>query len=104
MAHSTTVPAPRRASMDRQKLAELTSSTGALIVGIGIGVYLAAPLGGLALWFVLVGVALHGWGMFDRHRELVAATETPPLWWRALYALCWVGLAALLVYALVYSK
>lgn len=104
MAHSTIAPAAGRASIDRQKLAELTSATGALIVGIGIGIYLAGPLGGLALWFVIVGIVLHGWGMFDRHRELVAATATPPLWWRALYALCWVGLAALFVYALVYSK
>lgn len=85
--------------INREKLAELTSSIGAGIIGVGIGVYLAGPLGGMALWFVLLGIALHGWGMFDRHRSLVAATGEPPLWWQALYAVCWVGLAVLLVFA-----
>jgi len=89
--------------LDRQKLAELTSTTGALLLGIGIGVYLAGPLGELAIWFVTLGFLLHGWGMFDRHRALIAATERPPLWWRALYAACWAGLVALVAYAIVHS-
>ena len=53
------------------------------------------------LWFVVIGVALHSWGMFDRHRALVAATGALPWWWRALYAGCWGGLAVLVAYAIV---
>lgn len=37
-------------------------------------------------------------------RTLIAETASPPLWWRALYAICWVGLIALVAYAVVYSK
>jgi hypothetical protein len=88
-------------ALNREKLADLTSSTGALILGIGIGLYLAGPLRGTAVGFLLVGALLHGWGMFDKHRLLVAATAAPPLWWRLLYAVCWVGLALLLGYAVL---
>lgn len=104
MAHPATARSTLPTSLDRQKLAELTSATGALLLGVGIGVFLAGPLAGLALWFVLLGFLLHGWGMFDRHRALIAETARPPLWWRALYAICWIGLAALLAYAVIYSK
>jgi hypothetical protein len=83
------------------KLADLTSSTGALILGIGIGIYLAGALRAAALGFLLVGALLHGWGMFDKHKSLIAATASPPLWWRALYVTCWVGLVVLLGYAIV---
>jgi hypothetical protein len=88
-------------TMNREKLADLTSSTGALILGVGIGIYLAGALDGTALWFLLLGALLHGWGMFDKHKSLIAATASPPLWWRALYGVCWIGLALLLVYAVI---
>jgi hypothetical protein len=88
-------------SINREKLAEVTSGIGAGILGVGIGIYLADRLVGMAIWFVLLGVTLHGWGMFDRHRSLATATGKLPWWWQGLYAVCWVGLAALLVYAFV---
>jgi hypothetical protein len=43
--------------------------------------WLGAALTGHAVWFVVLGIVLHGW------------------WWRALDAICWIGLAALLGYA-----
>lgn len=42
--------------------------------------------------------------MFDRHRAPTAEAASPPLWWRALYAIGWLGLVALLAYAVIYSK
>jgi hypothetical protein len=85
-------------TLNREKLAELTSGFGAVALGIGIGVYAAAPLRESAPWFVSVGILLHGWGMFDRHRALVAARGTPPWWWRLLYIACWAALVALIGY------
>lgn len=85
-------------TLNREKLAELTSGFGAVALGVGIGVYAASPLEDCAPWFVSTGILLHGWGMFDRHRALVRARGTPPWWWRALYTVCWAALVALLGY------
>jgi hypothetical protein len=85
-------------TLNREKLAELTSGFGAVVLGVGIGVYAGSPLKDYAPWFVSIGILLHGWGMFDRHRALVHARGTPPWWWRALYIVCWAALVALLGY------
>ena len=56
------------AQVSRLRLAELSSSMGAGVLGIGIGVLAASWLRALGLMFVAVGVAMHGWGMLDKHR------------------------------------
>jgi hypothetical protein len=86
-------------ALRRQKLAELTSTTGALIVGLGIGIYVARAFAGLAVWFVVAGVLSHGWGMYDRHKQTLADGAAPPWWWRALYGICWIVLAVVLFIA-----
>jgi hypothetical protein len=39
---------------------------------------------------------MHGWGMLENHR-LEARAETPP-WSTGLYWLCWIVLAALMIW------
>jgi hypothetical protein len=78
----------------RLRLAELTSSVGAGVLGLGLGLLLgrSLPISGVVL---LVGLGLHVWGMFDKHRlESGVVAET---WWsKAAYWTCWILLAALI--------
>lgn len=82
----------------RRKAAELLSTTGALVLGVGIGLLVPA-VGTVVAWLAIaLGVLSHGWGMYERHRlDLQGGTVLP--WWASLlYWLCWIGLAALAVY------
>ena len=82
----------------RLRLADLSSSLGAGVLGVGIGVVAAGYLQGLGLPILGAGALLHGWGMADKHR-LQAKGGAPGVWWSTLlYWICWAGLAALAVY------
>lgn len=83
--------------MTRVKVAELTSGTGALILGVAIGVYLHNALRPLALVILVVGIVVHGWGMFDLRRVHKRANDPEPRWAVALYWLCWLLLAGLAI-------
>jgi len=83
--------------MTRLKLAELTSGLGALVLGVGLGA-LFSPWFAPAAWFLAVaGGAAHGFGMWDKHRLEAQphAGRTP--WVVALYWVCWLLLAAVVV-------
>jgi len=85
---------------DRQRLAELTSGMGAVALGIGLGALAAGFIGSLGLPLLLVGAAVHAWGMYDKHR-LERQAGGPDAWWEPVaYWTCW-GLLALLAAGLV---
>ena len=83
--------------MNRLKLAELTSGVGALVLGVGLGALFPnwfSPRAGL---IAFAGLSLHAFGMWDKHRlEAVGQSEHPP-WIVALYWVCWLLLAVVLV-------
>jgi hypothetical protein len=54
--------------MTRVKLAELTSGIGALVLGVGLGALFADWFASSATAIVLVGVAAHAFGMWDKHQ------------------------------------
>jgi hypothetical protein len=83
------------AKPDRLRLAELTSGVGAVVLGVGMGVLAASHIGPLGLPLLLVGAAVHAWGMYDKHHlELLA--DSSDVWWEPMvYWTCW-GLLALL--------
>jgi hypothetical protein len=86
------------AKPDRLRLAELTSGVGAVVLGIGLGALIGDRVGRFGLLLLLVGAAVHGWGMFDKHR-LERQTDAPAVWWGPLaYWACW-GLLAVLALA-----
>jgi hypothetical protein len=79
--------------LDHLRLAELTSSTGALVLGVGLGAQTGDRLRTLILPLVLVGAAALGWGVYDR-RQIGRKEGELDVWWAA-YAGCW-GLLGLL--------
>lgn len=88
-------------SMDagaRRKAAELLSTTGALVLGVGIGLMLPVAGSAIALLTIALGILSHGWGMYERHRLDLQSGAMLPWWANLLYWLCWIGLAALAVY------
>lgn len=85
----------------RVKRAELTSGTGALILGIGLGALVPRTVGAYAVPILVVGILLHGWGMLDKHR-LEGRQAIERVWWvELLYWLCWASLFILVAYILV---
>ena len=80
-------PTDQAAIHARMKQADLASGVGAGILGAGLGVLGAQYLGPYVVPLVIIGIAMHVWGMLERHRLDAAA---PRVWWaEALYWLCW---------------
>lgn len=79
------------------KRAELLSSFGAGILGAGIGLLLANALAGFAPLILLLGLLAHSIGMFQKH-QLEQGRYVRVWWVDALYWLCWLALAALLLF------
>jgi hypothetical protein len=83
-------------NVSRQKRAELAGSAGAGVLGIGLGALLAQWAAPFAVVLLVLGVLLHGWGMVEKHR--LEAGATSPSWSKALYWICWVLLALLMIW------
>ena len=97
------VPALPSTAQRRIKVAELSSSFGAGVLGLGIGVLAASALRALGIPLLIIGFALHAWGMTDKHR-IEAHGSAAPVWWStALYWVCWIGLVAIAGYAVLRS-
>jgi hypothetical protein len=78
----------------RAKGAELAYGLGAIVLGAGLALVLPEWLRAYALPLLIGGVVVHGVGMTLKYR--LESRGGPPLWWeRALFWLCWAGLAAL---------
>jgi len=89
--------------MTRLKLAELTSGVGALVIGVGLGALFPRWFGPAAGVITVVGVSLHAFGMWDKHRlEAMGETENPR-WIVALYWVCWLLLAGVMAMLLFWN-
>jgi hypothetical protein len=84
------------AEASRQKRADLAGSAGAGVLGAGLGALFAEWAAPFAVVLLVLGVLLHGWGMVEKHR--LEAGATAPSWSKALYWICWVLLALLMMW------
>ncbi|NJD78897.1 MAG: hypothetical protein FIB08_17695 [Candidatus Methanoperedens sp.] len=93
------------------KLAELASTFGAGVLGFGLGALLADYFQQYALLIILLGLMMHGWGMYKTHlqskKEGDHKDSNPQIkpggfsWKNLLYLLCWVIIIGLAIYVLV---
>lgn len=85
------------------KRAELTSSVGAGILGGGIALLFGLVLAPYTVPILLLGLVMHSWGMYHKHR-LVSDSDSPRIKWAEwAYVVCWIGLAGLAIY-IVFSS
>jgi hypothetical protein len=90
--------ASREVIARRLRLAELSSSLGAGVLGFGIGVLVSSHVAGLGVPILVAGLFLHAWGMLDKHR-VEAKQGAARVWWSTLlYWICWAALATIVVY------
>ena len=82
----------------QRKAAELLSTTGALVLGVGIGLILPVAGSVIAWLTIALGIVSHGWGMYAKNQIEAQAAEVFPWWHRLLYWGCWLSLAALVAY------
>jgi hypothetical protein len=90
--------------MNRLKLAELTSGVGALVLGVGLGALFPQWFGRMAGVITVVGVSLHAFGMWDKHRVEARDEAENPLWVVVLYWVCWLLLAGVLAMLLFWRR
>jgi hypothetical protein len=82
----------------RVKKADLLSSLGAGVLGAGIALLLPNQLAPYAIPILLLGLISHAVGMSQKH-GLEQQGKVIRVWWaEALYWLCWLALAVLLLF------
>ena len=87
--------------MNRLKLAELTSGIGALVLGAGLAVLMPRLFEGFGAAITAIGLSLHAFGMWDKHRLEAREGHVDPSWVLALYWVCWLLLGGVVVLLLV---
>lgn len=85
---------------ERARSALTTLSTvGAAIAGAGIGSLLGSALAPIAWWVAGVGLVSHLVGMVGVRRLQTSEGYQVPAWQRVAYWLCWVAVAAIVLFA-----
>lgn len=74
------------------KRADLASSVGAGLLGVGLGILLFPLLQPFWVLTVALGGVIHVWGMFTKHRLEKEASMSAVWWSDVLYWLCWLML------------
>jgi hypothetical protein len=78
--------------------ADLASGVGAGVLGIAIGGLFHDAFAGYLPGLFVLGLLMHARGMYDKHRRERDAPNSRIWWSEALYAVCWLSLAALALY------
>jgi hypothetical protein len=86
---------------ERRKRLDLLGGLGAAMLGAGVALLFAHWLRPYAIPALLIGIALHGWAMFQKGRlERDKGISLPP-WPLLAEWLCWILLALLAAYMAV---
>ena len=87
---------------DSIRKAEILSTTGAGVLGAGLGLLPGRWLAPFALALLLAGAAAHVFGMYSKHRLESRAGVRRARWEGPVYWLFWLMLAAIVLYPLVF--
>ena len=87
--------------MTRLKVAELTSSAGALVLGVGLGALFPQWFASAAGSIALAGVIAHAFGMWDKHRLEGKVSPASEPWVTTVYWICWLLLAGVVAFLIV---
>lgn len=80
-----------------ESAANLLSTVGAGVAGLGGGIVLAEQLASFGWWLLGVGAFVHFSAMIGKHRLERRSGYRPTRWEGAAYWLCWLLLAAVAV-------
>jgi hypothetical protein len=90
--------------MNRLKLAELTSGVAGLVLGVDLCALFPQWFDRLAGVITVVGLSLHAFAMWDKHRLEVRNEAENPLRVVVLYRVCWLLLAGVLTMLLSWRR
>lgn len=85
---------------ERRARFELLSGIGALVLGAGIALICERVLAPLAVPLLLLGIIVHGWAMWAKHRLDAAGSGEMPQWTMWAYRICWILIVGLGIYML----
>jgi hypothetical protein len=78
---------------------ELLGGIGAAVLGAGVGLVFRDLVAALAFPLLIVGLIVHGWAMWGKHRLDASGSIALPRWTVWAYWTCWALIAGLAVYA-----
>lgn len=76
----------------------MLSAVGAAVLGAGVALLLERWLAAFAVPIIVVGLATHAWGMFDKHRIETTENVRRAPWENLVYWTCWLSLGGLIAY------
>lgn len=98
-------------TLTKAKLEELASTVGVGIIGFGLGALLANFIQQYAFGIILIGLIMHGWGMYRAHHRnkkerdhinSISQIKVSEISWiNLLYWFCWIIIIGLAIYVLV---
>ena len=77
---------------------ELLGGIGAAVLGAGVGLIFRDLLASLAFPLLIVGLVVHGWAMWGKHRLDATGPTAMPRWSVWAYWTCWALIAGLIIY------
>lgn len=90
------------AAIDKRiKRMEILSGVGAGAIGFGLGLLVPSGIGSIGAFVLFVGIAMHAYGMYQKHALQAAEGAELPRWALIVEWVCWLLLAALLLVAVI---
>jgi hypothetical protein len=91
---------PRKKFSNQLKIADMVSLGGAGLIGLGLGAGLNEHMVGVVPAVILIGLVLHGLGMFGKF-QVEREHINPPAWVIGSFMICWMGLMIVAFYVLI---
>ncbi|TCS33088.1 hypothetical protein EDC30_11829 [Paucimonas lemoignei] len=83
---------------NRLKQLDMLGAIGAGVLGAGVALLFKEWLFPYAVPAVLIGIAVHGWAMYAKHRLEIQSNVMQAMWEKVTYRGCWLMVLALIGY------